>query len=414
MQPRYICASWIGLCLLLAMNPISARSQISPNVQQQPTPENKQPVLFGTNVDLQGSTNTRGSQLGLGAHQEDKQPTKKKKRGELAVAPIPLVNPSIGNGGGLGVLYATHIGGDDDTSPASTLGAGGFATGRGSWGLGLGARLYLKDDKYRITVGGGGGEFNYNFFGVGAAAGSAGISIPLSQRSRFFLVEPKIRVFHDWFIGPRYHVVTNQVSLGSTKFDPGKLPIPLPSDLHLRTAAFGGRAQRDTSDSPFYPKTGSILDLVGDLYGPAVGGDRTYQNFTTSYNKYIGAGPKNVFAIHGSACLATEDAPFYDVCELGMSQDLRGYQVGQFRDNRMLVGQVEYRRELMWRLGAVAFAGAGAVAHTWGGFGSTQAEPGGGLGLRFMLAKRNHINLRADYAWGDGSHASYISLGEAF
>ena len=80
----------------------------------------------------------------------------------------------------------------------------------------------------------------------------------------------------------------------------------------------------------------------------------------------------------------------------------------------MIVGQAEYRRELFWPLGAVAFAGAGAVAHTWSDFGNSDAQPGGGLGLRFVLAKRNHINLRADYAWGNGSRATYISLGESF
>lgn len=92
-------------------------------------------------------------------------------------------------------------------------------------------------------------------------------------------------------------------------------------------------------------------------------------------------------------CVASEKAPFFDLCLLGLSSDLRGYQIGQYRDNRMLVGQAEYRRELFWRLGAVAFAGAGAVGSSFTSFGN--AEPGGGLGLRFVLAKRNHINLRA-------------------
>jgi outer membrane translocation and assembly module TamA len=99
---------------------------------------------------------------------------------------------------------------------------------------------------------------------------------------------------------------------------------------------------------------------------------------------------------------------------LGMSKDIRGYQVGQYRDNRMLVGQAEFRRELFWRVGAVAFAGAGAVAHSWDDFGNSQAEPGGGFGLRFVLARRNHINLRADYSWGNGTTATYVSIGEAF
>lgn len=389
----------------------SAAGQTTSTAAQSPAPA-KSPALFGTNVDLQGTSDTRGSQLGLGEY-DNKEKPKKRKRGEFAIAPIPLVNPSIGNGAGLGVLYATRIGAND-TSPPSTFGFGGFGTGAGSWGIGLGSRLYLKDDKYRITIGGGGGQFNYNYFGTGTAGGSAGISIPLGQKSKAFLIEPKIRIFRDWYIGPRYHLIKNDISLNSSKLNPANLPIPLPSDVNLRTAAFGGRVQRDTSDSPFYPRSGSILDILGDLYGSAVGGQRTYQNLTISYDKYLSAGTKNVFAIHGSVCLVTDQAPFYDICELGLSKDVRGYQVGQFRDNRMLVGQAEYRRELFWRLGAVAFAGAGAVAHTWGGFGDTDPEPGGGLGLRFVLAKRNHINLRADYAWGNNSHASYISLGEAF
>jgi len=306
-----------------------------------------------------------------------------------------------------------HLGGDPLSEP-STFGIGGFGTGKGSWGGALGAQLHLKNDAYRITAGAGGGEFNYNYFGTGSASGNAGISIPLSQQSRGFLLEPKIRFLHIWYVGPRYHLMTNNVSLDSTKFNPSTLPIPLPSSLNLRTAALGGRLQRDSSDSPFYPRKGSIFDALLDLYGSYVGGRLTYQNLTFGYNKYFSFGKKNVLAIRGSACLTTTLAPFYDVCELGQSQDLRGYQIGQFRDDRMLVGQMEFRRDLFWRLGAVAFAGAGAVAHTWGGFGDSEAEPGGGFGLRFILAKQNHINLRADYAWGNNSKAAYISLGEAF
>jgi hypothetical protein len=62
----------------------------------------------------------------------------------------------------------------------------------------------------------------------------------------------------------------------------------------------------------------------------------------------------------------------------------------------------------------VAFAGAGAVAHDWGDFSNSDAQPGGGAGLRLLLAKKNHINLRIDYAWGHGSTATYVGIGEAF
>ena len=400
---------WVVLCGLMIGCSVSLRGQTTNSSSE------GAPVLFGTNTDMSNSVDTKGTQLGLVDSDKTEQP-KKHKRGEFAIAPIPLVNPSIGDGGGLTVMYATKLGGGEDTSPPSVIGFAGFVTESGSWAMAGGGKLYLKDDKDRITVGGGGGRFNYNYFGIGTAGGDAGTSIPLSQTSKGLLIEPKVRVWKQWYVGPRYHIISSVVSLNSSTLNVGNVPIPLPSeDLNLETAALGGRVIRDTSDSTFYPRRGSILDVLGDLYGPLVGGQRTYQNLTIGYNYYRSVGAKNVFAARGSVCIVTSGAPFYDLCLLGMSKDLRGYQVGQFRDNRMLVGQAEYRRELFWRVGAVAFAGAGAVAQTWGGFGSAEPEPGGGFGLRFVLAKRNHINLRADYAWGsNGSRATYVSVGEAF
>lgn len=401
-----------GLILALTLfSRVLAAQNAAPAVSPRSQSESA-PILFGTNVDVDQGSKSKGTSLGLGAYDSKKKNQKKKKHhGEFAIAPIPLVNPSIGNGGGLGVIYAIRLDGGPESQP-SALGAAGFITASGSWSAGLGGQLHLQDDKYRITVAVGGGKFNYNYFGVGASSG--GRSIPLSQTSKAFLIEPKIRVHRDWYLGPRYHVIASTAGLNSTTLDPSKLPIPLPSTVDLRTAALGIRLQRDTSDSSFYPTKGSVFDTLADFYAPQLGGTRTYQNLTLAYNKYLPVGEKNILAVHASACMVTDGAPFYDVCELGMSKDLRGYQVGQFRDDRMLVGQMEFRRELFWRIGATAFAGAGAVAHNWGGFNDSQAEPGGGFGLRFILAKRNHINLRMDYAWGDSSHAAYVSLGEAF
>jgi outer membrane protein assembly factor BamA len=383
-------ASGLAGLLLATLIALAAQGQTSSPAS---VPDAPSATLFGTNTNLEGSSTDKGAMLGAVSAPSEPVSVKRKYRGEFAFAPIPMINPSIGNGGGAALMYSLRM---DEGSPPSSFGAGGFGTGRGSWGFGLGTRLYLKDDRYRILTGGGGGEFNYNFFGVGSSAGQAGISIPLSQRSRTFLIEPKIRIYRSWYLGPRYHFITNHVSLGSGKLNPSDLPIPLPIDLKFTTAALGLRLQRDTSDSPFYPRHGSLFDLSADFFDPAFGADRNYKNLTISYDKYISVGMKNVFAIHGSVCTVTDKAPFFDVCEFGMSQDIRGYQVGQYRDDRMTVGQAEYRRELFWRLGAVAFAGVGAVGKTFDDFGSP--EPGGGAGLRLTLAKSYHVNLRIDYA----------------
>jgi hypothetical protein len=62
----------------------------------------------------------------------------------------------------------------------------------------------------------------------------------------------------------------------------------------------------------------------------------------------------------------------------------------------------------------VAFGGAGEVAESFGKFTDDSVLPSGGAGLRYRLTKENHVNLRADYAWGKGNSALYISIAEAF
>ena len=69
---------------------------------------------------------------------------------------------------------------------------------------------------------------------------------------------------------------------------------------------------------------------------------------------------------HGVVCSTDGDAPFYDLCPFGRSQDIRGYQIGQYRDERMVAAQAEWRSEIWWRFGGVVFAEADVVGHRAG------------------------------------------------
>jgi outer membrane protein assembly factor BamA len=348
------------------------------------------------------------------------------KRFDFAGTPIPVINPTIGNGlGGVGMV-AFHIDPKDTQSRPSVFGGGVMFTDNGSWGFGVGTNLVLKKDRFRVLGVIGDGRLNYDFYGVGNDNGGNGLFIPISQKALGFLVEPKVRIVGHWFIGPRYHLIHNDVTLDRNKLQ-GELPgttTPGPEspdepelpeqDLQLKTAALGLRVQRDSRDSQFYPHRGSFFDTQLDFFDAALGGDRKYQSYEVSFQGYNSIGSKNVIAYRGAVCSSAGDVPFYDLCLLGNSKDLRGYAIGQYRDRRMLVGQVEYRRELFWRLGAVAYFGAGEVADKFSDFDTESILPGGGIGLRFTLAKQDHINLRIDYAWGKNSTALYIGIMEAF
>ena len=185
-------------------------------------------------------------------------------------------------------------------------------------------------------------------------------------------------------------------------------------DADLRTAALGPRVHYDSRDNPFYPRHGMQVQGVASFYAEAVGGNRTYQAYQGWINRYTAIGARHVFAWHAGACGVAGSVPFYDLCMLGKSQDLRGYSVGQYRDRAMIAAQAEWRSELWWRFGGTVFGGGGEEVRDFGTLNWNDALPSGGVGLRFTVAKRNHVNLRADYAWGKDSSALYVSVVEAF
>lgn len=345
----------------------------------------------------------------------------KPKRGEFVIAPIPVINPTLENGLALGVGYLYHLDKDDLRSPPSITGLGGFRTSNGSGGGVLAQKFVLKQNKYRLLMVVGRADIHFNFFGIGANAGDAGRSVPIEVEGRGLLIDGSMRVFkRNWFAGLRYYAMRSTINIDRANVTPpGQLPLPdvpqIPEiDLNLRTAGLGPTLEFDSRSDPFYPRAGEQFRFQAGFNGRAIGGRRKYQTYQAFYNKYYTLSPRQVLAGHVAGCYATGSVPFYDLCFLGKSKDLRGYEVGQYIDRVMIAAQAEYRLELPKRLGAALFFGAGEVARRWADLRSDALKPGGGVGLRFRLTKQNHINLRVDYAWGINSKGLYLGVTEAF
>jgi hypothetical protein len=339
-------------------------------------------------------------------------PAQKPKRGELFMAPLPMVNPTIENGLALVGGYLYRLDASDKATPPSGTAAGGFKTSNGSWAAMALQSLHLWHDKVRVRAVGAYSDVNYAFYGIGQDAGDAGLSVELNQTGPVGLVESLLRVAPHWYVGARYQFLDMTVKARSPVASED--PIFPARDTTLKTAALGPRVEFDTRGNPFYPRGGTQFMGIANFYGEGVGGRRTYQQYQAWVNRYHSIGPRNVIAWHAGVCGVDGPAPFYDLCMLGKSSDLRGYTIGQYRDRAMVAAQVEWRTELWWRFGATAFLGGGEVAEKFGALALDDTLPGGGLGLRFVLAKRNHVNLRVDYAWGKNSNALYVSVAEAF
>lgn len=334
----------------------------------------------------------------------------KEERGQLAVAPLPVVDPSIGNGFAGVVLYTLRLDRNDKVSPPSTFGGAGVYTSSGSWGIGGGGKFYLKQDRFRIAGVGMTGRANYDFYGIGNQAQE--VTIPITQKASGLLVDGQVRAFEKVFVGARYYYFKVTTGLGDTTAEAPEaikdVEFPLP------VAMLALHLERDTTDSKFYPTSGSVVDSKIGFSTPGVGAQFTYQRYTVSFKQFLRLGSRRVLGYRVNVCAVDGQAPFFGLCSLGSEEDLRGYPMGRYRDSRMLVGQAELRGDLKWRFGYVVFAGAGEVAPSFSDLNWSNIRPGGGAGLRFAVDPKNRINIRMDFSVGQGSHAVYIGVGEAF
>lgn len=332
--------------------------------------------------------------------------------GSFVAAPLPIVSPALGTGIIPVFGYITPIPKDDQAITPSVVGAGGLITNDGSRGFGLGADLYLDDARYELESVYARGNLNYNLYGVGFVNGNAGFKLPLKQTGQLLFTKLLRNVGHDIYVGGRFLDGSSFITLNPTS---GKLP-PIPPDLgiHTNLRALGLEVYRDSRPNRFYPLKGSVIDLTGDFFMNDLGSKYSFQSYKFTFNKYLSLSNKQVLAYNLYLCGTRGSPPFYGNCIYGANNELRGYTAGRYLDRYMFATQMEYRLVLRWRFGVVGFGGLGAVAPGADQWRISQFLPAGGVGLRYMMSKKYHVNLRNDYAWGKDNFTWSVGVGEAF
>lgn len=327
-------------------------------------------------------------------------PPEGSESGDVVVAPIPFVNPTIGAGLALGGAYLIKL---DPDSPPSVFGGGALYSENDSLAAAVGFKGYFGGDRYRVTAGVGQARLN---FGLDVS----GVEVPLQEEILGGTLEVLVRAFEHVYVGPTVVLFGIETSFRRDQ-DEGQID---DDELDTDNYGLGLHALRDTRDSTFYPRSGSLADVQFRTFVPALGTDFSYRILPLAYNHYLSLNGDLVLALRASGRFAIGDVPFYGQSYLGAGPDLRGYEVGTIRDDILLATQAELRYELGWRIGVVGFAGVGTVLPDIDEWDDAEAFPSLGLGLRFLLEEENHVNLRIDAAWGDGQDAIYVGVGEAF
>lgn len=174
----------------------------------------------------------------------------------------------------------------------------------------------------------------------------------------------------------------------------------------------------DSRNSTLYPSSGSLVSFGFIAFSKVFGSDYAYTSFEFDARKFWKiSSEKNIIGWQGYFNFTSgNDIPFYNLNKIGGDEKLRGIEnANLYIDRQAWYTQVEFRRDLFWRLGAVVFAGVGDVANKISGFSADETKYVVGIGGRFQALKDEKFNIRLDAGIGkDGQSAFYLSVREAF
>ncbi len=107
------------------------------------------------------------------------------------------------------------------------------------------------------------------------------------------------------------------------------------------------------------------------------------------------------------ANLSSGDVPFYSLPNI----DLRGIPINRYQGAHALQTEFEATYNISYRWGIVPFVGVGATADALNEFDSSDPKFAGGLGFRYLIARKMRLTSGVDIAYSQEGLAIYFVVG---
>jgi len=334
------------------------------------------------------------------------------KEGSNTFVPLPVIfyTPETRWGFGAAGFYSWRFKDESFESRPSNFQLGGAYTLEDQVLLYLPFQLWWDEEGYSFFGELGWYRYNYFFFGVGNGVPSDfeelyGVEYP---RLRLNLIK---RVYDRFYLGIR--LIADDFTI--TELDPeGKLANEaITGNEGGLNAGLGAQLIYDTRDNYFESHSGTYIEFSIDRHGAYLGSDFTYTRFRFDARKFWELRETDHLALRFFTESIEGAAPFISQALLGGTQNMRGFYEGRYRDNQSAILQAEYRRDIIWRFGMVAFGALGVVDDHYGELSLNNLRNSYGGGIRFAINPEERINIRFDVGVGDQTNF-YLTIGEAF
>lgn len=328
-----------------------------------------------------------------------------KKEGSWVFVPVPVANPTFGNGLQLGALYLHP---PSDSGPPATSGAGLMVTDNGTR---LGAVFHdqtFDNDRYRLTGVIGGGVLAAEFFGIGTDSPLASHPIDYSFHGEALGLRGLFRVDRDadWFVGLNLQQIAAKIQFSASDVA-GQLP---DVNTQFRLAGLGPEVLYDSRDDTTYPTRGEDAALRWFNFLGSWGNQPSFNKGDADFRLYRSITPDIVGAVRARFEGASDNTPFFEL----PSMDLRGVSNDRYRDSRVIMGSAELRYAFLPRWGLLAFVDAGRAARTTSDLGSARTIVSYGAAVRWQASADRRLYLGVNVAFSTDTSAVFIQVGERF
>jgi len=334
---------------------------------------------------------------------------------KLVAAPVVSYSPETNFGFGVGAKYLFKFKGSGEETRTSNMPATIQYTLNNQFILYSGFEVFTNQEKWVIA---GNILFqNYPrlFYGIGRDT-----PIDAEEEYNYYqvTVEPiflKQAFLRYLFVGAgfRYNHIYNVETDGEASLTDER---PLGFDGSTSVGAEFALLY-DSRNNILNANQGWYLEFTHGFYGEVLGGTNEFQLTRFDLRHYIKLFEKNddVLGFQFIGQFTHGDTPFSELALLGSDTILRGYREGRYVERNILAAQVEYRKTFKnSRLGMVVFAGGGDVFGNAKELKFNNIRPNVGVGLRYMLDKKERLNIRMDWGFGDSSNNLYLDIAEAF
>jgi hypothetical protein len=322
--------------------------------------------------------------------------------------PIVITEPSVGYGGGLVLTYLhDNLGGKKSESgrrvPPSISGVLLSGTENGTRMLGAFHVGYWLEDTVRTTSYIGSPNIYMDLY-------SRDSTIQMNIEGTLFYQNVKFRVGEsNLFIGAAYMYSYSDVDFYLHEFERefgGSTTI----------ASLGLLIDYDTRDNQLSPTSGQLITLKARFYDDLVGSDYTLQNYKLGgifYNKLSDVVNLN-FNIVGENVSGERIAPY-----LYPFISMRGIPMMRYQGENIVTAQseVNYNLDARWSLlcfGGIGKAFGAQIAAEDLSFSQSDNIFAGGVGFRYLIAKKFGLQAGIDIAKSKEEETVYIQFGTAW